>query len=245
MKNKVYGIHAVQAMIERHPEQILVIYLQSGRQDQRIQQLVTMAAEVDLRVEVRDKKFLDNLASQHQGVLAEIKVDQKTYHENDLSALLQEAEGRILILVLDGVTDPHNLGAVLRTADAAGVTAVLAPKDHAVGITPVVRKIACGAAESVPFIQVTNLARTLRFLQEQQIWIYGTDDQAKETLYQQDLSGNVALVMGAEDQGMRRLTREHCDYLISLPMAGQVSSLNVSVAAGICLFEVVRQRMKI
>jgi 23S rRNA (guanosine2251-2'-O)-methyltransferase len=146
------------------------------------------------------------------------------------------------LLVLDGVQDPHNLGACLRSADAAGVDAVIVPKDKAAGLTPVVRKVACGAAENVPFFQVTNLARTLRDLQERGIWLIGAAGEAESSLYQADLRGPLALVMGAEEQGMRRLTREHCDVLVNIPMAGSVESLNVSVATGICLFEAVRQR---
>jgi 23S rRNA (guanosine2251-2'-O)-methyltransferase len=155
---------------------------------------------------------------------------------------LIERADKPLLLVLDGVTDPHNLGACLRSADAAGVTAVIVPKDNAASITPVVRKVACGAAEVVPFIQVTNLARTLKQLQDARVWIVGTTGEADESLYQQDLKGPIAIVMGAEGAGMRRLTKEHCDFLVKLPMAGSVSSLNVSVATGICLFEAVRQR---
>ena len=164
------------------------------------------------------------------------------YNENDLYDLLDQLEDTPFLLVLDGVTDPHNLGACLRTADAAGIQAVIAPKDNAAGLTPTARKVASGAAETVPFIPVTNLARTLDNLKERGIWLTGTSDKASQNLYQADLKGPMALVMGAEGAGIRRLTEERCDFLVSIPMQGQVSSLNVSVATGVCLYEALRQR---
>jgi 23S rRNA (guanosine2251-2'-O)-methyltransferase len=163
--------------------------------------------------------------------------------EKHLPDILDGIEGTPLVLILDGVTDPHNLGACLRTADAAGAHVVIAPKDKSAPLNATAAKVACGAAEAVPYIQVTNLARTMKELQERGIWIIGTAGEAQQSLYQHDLKGPIAIVMGAEGQGMRRLTREHCDFLANLPMAGEVSSLNVSVATGVCLFEVVRQRM--
>jgi 23S rRNA (guanosine2251-2'-O)-methyltransferase len=159
-----------------------------------------------------------------------------------LDELLERTEGPPLILVLDGVTDPHNLGACLRTADAAGALAVIVPKDKSATLTPVVRKVACGAAEVIPLVAVTNLARTLEKLQQRGLWVVGTAGEAEQEIYQQDLTGPLVMIMGAEGKGMRRLTREHCDFLVKLPMAGSVSSLNVSVATGVCLFEAVRQR---
>ena len=244
MKNIIYGIHAVQSTLENNAAQIKVLFVQQGREDKRLQKILTLAKKNDISVQHADKKTLEKMVAQHQGVVAEVVAQQlqQRYHENDLLKLVDAIEGAKLILVLDGVTDPHNLGAILRTADAAGVHLVISPKDRAVGITPVVCKVAAGAAETVPFIQVTNLARTMQQLQELGVWFYGTDDQAVQSLYQHDLTGNIALVMGAEGEGMRRLTREHCDYLVSLPMAGQVSSLNVSVATGVCLFEIMRQK---
>lgn len=242
MKNYIYGIHAVHAALKNNPSQIKVIYVQQGKPDKRVKELLDIAAAETISVQSIDKKRLDSLAEHHQGILAET-IPPKGYRENDLPDLLDNIQGSALILILDGITDPHNLGAILRSAEAAGVHAVIAPKDNAVGITPVVRKVASGAAEVVPFFQITNLARTMLMLQERGIWIYGTDDQAQQTLYQHDLTGNIAIVMGSEDKGMRRLTREHCDHLVKLPMAGQVSSLNVSVATGVCLFEAVRQRI--
>ena len=162
--------------------------------------------------------------------------------EDFLSDLLQAARKDILLLILDGVQDPHNLGAILRTAEAAGVHAVLSPKDRSVPVTEVVRRVACGGAERVPFVRVTNLARTMRQLKEAGIWIVGTDDKAVESLYERKLTGPLAIVMGSEGKGMRRLTSEHCDFIVKIPMLGEISSLNVSVAAGVCLFEVARQR---
>ena len=178
----------------------------------------------------------------HQGIIARTH-PLKELNENDLDHILQQQSSPLLV-VLDGITDPHNLGACLRTADAAGVSAVIVPKDKSAQLNSTARKVACGAAENVPLIRVTNLSRTLRELQQQHnIWVIGTAGEATETLYQTKLTGPLALVMGAEGEGMRRLTREHCDQLISIPMAGTVSSLNVSVATGVCLFEIVRQRL--
>lgn len=241
-QNLIFGLHAVQAVLNTNPARIKVIYVQSDRQDERMQEVLQLAKKAHLSIQHVTKKHLDQLDATHQGIAAEV-TKQQAYNENDLEELLNQTTTPVLLLILDGVTDPHNLGACLRSADAAGVHAVIAPKDKAVGLTPVVHKVACGAAEIVPFVQVTNLARTMAMLQERGIWLYGTDDQAEQSLYQQDLTGNVAIVMGAEGEGLRRLTREHCDYLVSLPMQGTVSSLNVSVASGVCLFEVVRQRM--
>jgi 23S rRNA (guanosine2251-2'-O)-methyltransferase len=168
--------------------------------------------------------------------------DNTLAREADLWAHLEALDHPPLVLVLDGVTDPHNLGACLRSADAAGVDAVILPKDKSASVTPVVRKVACGAAETVPLHAATNLARVLKGLKERGIWLYGAAGEARSSLYAQDLTGPAALVLGSEGAGLRRLTREHCDFLVHLPMAGAVSSLNVSVATGVCLFEVVRQR---
>lgn len=241
MKNDfVYGIHAVAALLERSPERIDSLLVLEGRSDQRMQQLLHAAERAQIRIERASRDDLDKYEVKHQGVIARLARNFE-YREADLKQLIERADNPLL-LILDGVTDPHNLGACLRSADAAGVDIVIAPKDNAASLTPVVRKVACGAAEAVPFVQVTNLARTLRDLQEWGVWIVGTAGEADTVIYDQDLKGPIAIAMGAEGSGLRRLTREHCDFLVKLPMAGSVSSLNVSVATGICLFEVVRQR---
>jgi 23S rRNA (guanosine2251-2'-O)-methyltransferase len=240
----VYGIHAVTALLKKTPESITHLYLLEKRRDAPVQALLAHADVADIPVEWLSRHQLDQMASgqNHQGVIAQSRVSNQHYTEADLPQLISQSKTPAFFLILDGVQDPHNLGACLRTADAAGVQAVIAPKDHSVGLTPVVRKVACGAAENVPFIAVTNLARTLRTLQEEGVWLFGADDEAKSSLYETDLRGPIGLVLGAEGKGLRRLTKEHCDSLISIPMAGSVSSLNVSVATGICLFEAVRQR---
>ncbi len=241
MKNDfVYGIHAVAALIERSPERIESLQVLEGRSDQRMQKLLHTAEKTQMRIARVSRDALDKYEVKHQGIVA-LLANNFEYRETDLKQLIGRAE-KPLILILDGVTDPHNLGACLRSADAAGVDVVIAPKDNAASLTPVVRKVACGAAEVVPFVQVTNLARTLRELKEWGVWIVGTAGEADTLIYDQDLAGPIAIAMGAEGSGLRRLTREHCDFLVKLPMAGSVSSLNVSVATGICLFEAVRQR---
>jgi len=238
----VFGIHAVTNLLKRSPERVREVYLQQGRDDEKLQTLFSLAKKNSIHVQVVKKHFLEEKAQgNHQGVAARAKPVQAK-GENELLAQLDALEGAPLLLVLDTITDPHNLGACLRTADAAGVHAVIAPKDKAVGITATVSKVACGAAESVPFYQVTNLARTLKELQDRGIWLFGTAGEASESVYKSDLKGPIAIVMGAEGKGLRRLTREACDHLIHIPMAGDVSSLNVSVATGVCLFEAVRQR---
>lgn len=241
MADWIYGMHAVGALLTRAPERIERLLVQEARHDQRMTELLAPAEAAGISIERAPRSALDDYASgQHQGIVARLHADFE-YREADLEALLARVP-QPLLLVLDGITDPHNLGACLRSADAAGVTAVIAPRDRAVGLTPAVRKVACGAAEVIPFVQVTNLARTLKWLQQQGVWTVGTAGEADLDLYEQNLTGPVALVMGAEGSGLRRLTREHCDFLVKLPMAGSVSSLNVSVATGVCLFEAVRQR---
>ena len=236
----VFGIHAVAALLARSPERIALLQVVEGRADQRMRQLLADAERSGVAIQRVDRAELDKSDVRHQGVIAQL-VHQIEYSEADLATIVQRNKNPLL-LILDGVTDPHNLGACLRSADAAGVVAVIAPRDNAASLTPVVRKVACGAAEVIPFIQVTNLARTLKALQEMGVWIVGTAGEADTLLYEQDLSGPIALAMGAEGSGLRRLTREYCDFLVKLPMAGSVSSLNVSVATGVCLFEAVRQR---
>jgi 23S rRNA (guanosine2251-2'-O)-methyltransferase len=195
-----------------------------------------------VKVSTRDVQELDRLASgeRHQGVCVQMR-SAGVLGEGALDDLLEKVKAPLL-LVLDGVQDPHNLGACLRTADAAGVAAVIVPRDRAAGLSPVVRKVASGAAETIPLIQVVNLARTLRWLKEREIWIVGTDDEAPKSLFETSLTGPLALVLGAEGQGLRRLTKENCDALISIPMKGVVESLNVSVATGVVLYEALRQR---
>lgn len=243
--NVAYGIHAVRALLTRHPQRIRRVWVAEGRESAaRLQELRTLALQAGVDVAVSDHAELDRLADgeRHQGAVAEIVPqagDPETQLEEALEAL---GDAPPLLLVLDGVTDPHNLGACMRSADAAGVAAVIVPRDRAAGVTPVVRKVAAGAAESVPLIAVVNLARTLRELKDRGLRLVGTADDATRTIFDVDLSGPTVLVMGAEGEGMRRLTREACDELVSIPMAGAVESLNVSVATGVTLFEAVRQR---
>jgi 23S rRNA (guanosine2251-2'-O)-methyltransferase len=239
----VFGIHAVSNVLKRSPERIKEMYVQQGRDDERLQTLFALAKEQGIHIQVVKKHFLDeNAEGNHQGVALKAKPVQ-VKNEHELYAQLDKLDEPAFLLILDSITDPHNLGACLRTADAAGVHAVIAPKDKAVGINATVSKVACGAAETVPFYQVTNLARTMKELQDRGIWLYGTAGEASESVYKTDLKGPIAIAMGAEGKGLRRLTRESCDHLINVPMAGDVSSLNVSVAAGVCLFEAVRQRI--
>jgi len=241
-----YGIHAVRVMLSRSPQRVRRVLVGAGRDAGRLAELKGLAERAGVQVASADAGLLDKLADggRHQGVVAEIVPRASSDPETQLEQALEAAQGPLLLLVLDGVQDPHNLGACLRSADAAGVCAVIAPRDRAAGLTPVARKVAAGAAETVPFVAVVNLARTLRELQERDVWLVGTDDSADKTLYDVDLTGPIALVMGSEGEGMRRLTRECCDQLVSIPMAGAVESLNVSVATGVTLFEAVRQRRK-
>tara|TARA_R110001599_G_scaffold54848_18_gene152270 strand:- start:50 stop:790 length:741 start_codon:yes stop_codon:yes gene_type:complete len=240
----IYGLHTVQALLENEPERVLELQALSTREDARLNPIVQMARQLGLTVAFRDRSALDQLAEggRHQGVVARVR-ERQPGDDNDLAELLDGLTEPALLLILDAVTDPHNLGACLRTAEAAGVHAVVAPRDKAAGLTPVVRKVACGAAELVPFMQVTNLARTLKQLKERGVWVVGTslEDGAKP-FFDTDLKAPVAIVMGAEGSGLRRLTAELCDHLAYIPMAGQIESLNVSVATGVALFEAVRQR---
>jgi len=240
----IAGIHAVRSALGHGAGQVHEILVDAGRKDRRLAPLLAQARELGVPIQRVERSQLDRLAPgiNHQGILARAETPAAG-SESDLDALLTALDVPPLLLVLDGVTDPHNLGACLRTADAAGVHAVITPRDKSVGLTPSVCKVASGAAGSVPFIQVTNLARTLRHLQEHhRIFLVGTAGEAQQTLYQADLTGPLGVVMGAEGRGMRRLTREHCDLLVSLPMLGCVESLNVSVATGVCLYEAQRQR---
>lgn len=243
-----FGIHAVESVLNNDAKRVKEVCILKGRNDQRIQRLVELAKTQNIRIQFQDKPSFERLLSKsnlnqvkHQGVVAVCQM-MESRNEGDLEQIIDQLETPALFLILDGITDPHNLGACLRTADAAGVQAVIAPKDKSATLTSTAIKIACGAAETVPFIQVTNLARTLKYLQQRGIWIIGTAGEATQDIYQANLTGPMALVMGAEGDGMRRLTRETCDDLIKIPMLGSVSSLNVSVATGVCLFEMVRQR---
>lgn len=243
----VFGIHAISALIKLAPERFIEIWFLKGREDDRMLPIINLAKKYGVSIQYMHRKSLDEKSEgeQHQGVIARVKPG-KVFTENDLIDIVESAKAKDVppfLLILDGVTDPHNLGACLRNADAAGVQAIVVPKDNAARITATVRKVAVGAAETIPLVQVTNLTRSIKALQEMGVWVVGTAGEATQSLYDCKLTGPMALVMGAEGKGMRRLTRETCDELVKLPMAGDVSSLNVSVASGICLFEIVRQRL--
>ena len=237
----LFGFHAVGVRLKTAPRSIIEIYFEPTRRDARMRQFIEKAQEAGVRLIEADGMRLAKLAGSHghQGVAARVEPLAQTHSLDDL---LDTIEGPPLLLVLDGVTDPHNLGACLRVADGAGAHAVIAPKDHAVGINATVAKVASGASETVPYFMVTNLARTLNELKERSIWCIGTSDGTTKTIYQADLKAPVALVMGAEGEGMRQLTRKTCDELVGIPMRGAVESLNVSVASGVCLYEALRQR---
>lgn len=241
----IYGFHAVSVRLKTHPKSVIEVYVDPSRRDARMRQFLEKAVQADVRIIEADGLRLTKLCANHahQGVVALAHVLEV---QNSLDELLENLpqEQSPLLLLLDGVTDPHNLGACLRVADGAGAHAVIAPKDHAVGINATVSKVASGAAETVPYFMVTNLVRTIGELKERLIRVVGACDEAPNSLYQSDLRGPTALVLGAEGSGLRHLTRKSCDALISIPMHGSVESLNVSVASGICLYEAVRQRTK-
>jgi len=240
----VAGVHAVRSALKFGRERINEIFYDATRKDRRLNAVLDDAKKLGIPLTASDKKTVEKLAgsANHQGVVISTQAPT-AQTEDDLDNLLNSLDHPPLLLVLDGVTDPHNLGACLRTADGAGVDAVIAPKDKSVGLTPVAVKVSSGAAETVPFVQVTNLARTLRHLQDDfRIFVVGATGETDLELYQADLTGALALVMGAEGEGMRRLTAEQCDQVVRLPMQGQVESLNVSVATGVTLYEAVRQR---
>jgi 23S rRNA (guanosine2251-2'-O)-methyltransferase len=243
MKTTLNGIHAVQSALESDVDNVIQIWIAESKRNQRVVNLARQAQKHGLILHKASMNQLDKLAKsrKHQGIVAEYNAP-KAWNDDELFNLLSELEEPALLLILDGVTDPHNLGACLRTAEGAGVHAVIAPKDKAAGLTPTARKVASGAAETIPFVQVTNLVRTIDLLKDAGVWVTGTSDTATENIYAGDYKTPTALVMGSEGKGLRRLTEEHCDHLISIPMAGNVSSLNVSVATGVCLYEVVRQR---
>ncbi len=237
----LFGFHAVGVRLKTAPKSVLELHVDVTRRDQRMRQFLQRVAETGVKLVETDDDRLQKLcgSTRHQGVVARVDPLAQSHSVDDT---LDAVEGPPLLLVLDGVTDPHNLGACLRVADGAGAHAVVAPKDHAVGLNATVAKVASGAADTVPYFMVTNLARTLGELKERDIFIIGTSDDAEKTLYDVDLTGPVAFVLGAEDTGMRQLTRKNCDLLVSLPMRGAVESLNVSVASGVCLYEALRQR---
>ena len=237
----IFGFHAVGARLRTRPESVREIYVDAKRDDKRMQALQEIAKGKELRVMAVDGKRLDGMCgtTRHQGVVAMVEPTQLPQFVDDVLEALTVPP---LLLLLDGVTDPHNLGACLRVADAAGAHAVIAPKDRSVGLTAAAMKVASGAAESLPYITVTNLARTLRDLKDRDIWVVGADEGGTTTLFEATLAGPLAWVLGAEGEGLRRLTRENCDQIVSIPMFGAVESLNVSVASGVCLFEARRQR---
>ena len=239
----LFGFHAVTVRLKTTPASVLEIHIDATRRDQRMRQFIERATALGARLIDSDDDRLQKICGthRHQGVVARVEAVQQSHSLDDT---LDGVSGDPLLLVLDGITDPHNLGACLRVADGAGAHAVIAPKDHAVGVNATVAKVASGAAESVPYFMVTNLARTLNELKERGIRVIGTSDDAEKSLYDIDLSGPVALVLGAEGSGMRQLTSRTCDELVSLPMRGAVESLNVSVASGVCLYEALRQREK-
>ena len=240
----IYGFHAVKTVIQSRPKDVMQLYIQLGRNDHRLIEMVTLAESFSIPCDTLPKIKLQEMVGDehlHQGVIAKCR-PLTAWSEKDLMDHVENSTDRVILLVLDGVQDPHNLGACLRSANAFGVTAVIAPKDRAVALTEVVRKVSCGAADQTPFIAVTNLNRTLKQLQKIGVWLVGLDSEATMGLADVDLKGNIGIVMGGEGQGLRRLTREVCDYLAQIPMLGTVESLNVSVATGVTLYETQRQR---
>ncbi|MGR8981344.1 MAG: 23S rRNA (guanosine(2251)-2'-O)-methyltransferase RlmB [Gammaproteobacteria bacterium] len=241
---KLYGLHAVQAALDYSPKTIQKAWIDSHRQDKRLTGAVEDLLSLGVEPEKTDRKKLDRLSegNSHQGIVIEVEMPGEQ-PEHQLKEAVENMSETALFLVLDNVQDPHNLGACLRTADATGAHGVIITKDKAVGITPTVCKVASGAAETVPVYQVTNLARTLRWLKEQGIWVMGAAGEGSQSVFETDFTVPLALVIGAEGKGLRRLTREQCDVLVSLPMLGQVESLNLAVATGALLYETVRQRL--
>lgn len=239
----LFGIHSIEAALTHDPTNILELYFELDSQNARIKELSDRARDLGLKPHARPREALDRMTggARHQGAVARYRAPPPR-SEGDLAPLIEQAGRDALLLVLDGITDPHNLGACLRSAEAAGVTAVIVPKDKAAGITPTVRRASSGAADRVAFFAVTNLARTLKAIKQQGVWLVGLDGESKQDLYSIDFKGPIAIVMGSEGEGMRRLTSESCDFLARIPMRGDVESLNVSVATGVVLFEALRQR---
>ena len=241
---RVFGLHAVGSLLQRDPARVSVLLALESRADTRMAEVLQLAEKAKVPVRRVSRRELDELVAgvSHQGVVAETGVAPGGLGEKELPAFLEALGRSAFLLILDGVQDPHNLGACLRSANAAGVDVVIVPRDRSAPLNATARKVACGAAESLPVVRVTNLARTLRSIREAGVWVYGATGEAESTLYEADLCGPLAVVLGGEGRGLRRLTREHCDGLLSIPMTGSISSLNVSVAAGIFLFEARRQR---
>jgi len=241
---KIFGVHAAQSALDYSPEKIKQAWVDQKRQDDRLQGLIKGLGKKNIGIQKSDRKQLDNLSkgANHQGIILEVEIPAMR-SENDLKEAVEKSKQVPFWLILDHIQDPHNLGACLRTADAVGVQGVIVTKDQAVGITPTVCKVASGAAETVPVYQVTNISRTISWLKEQDIWVVGAAGEADKTIYETDINMPLALVMGAEEKGMRRLTREQCDFLVKIPMQGSVDSLNVSVAAGVLMYEAYRQRL--
>jgi 23S rRNA (guanosine2251-2'-O)-methyltransferase len=241
--SKLFGLHSVQAALAYSPKKITQAWVDSGRQDKRLTQLIDELTDLGIVAEKTERKKLDRFAegNNHQGIVIEVELPAER-SEQDLKTAVEHLTDAAFFLVLDNVQDPHNLGACLRTADAAGVHGVIITKDNATGITPTVCKVASGAAETMPVYVVTNLARTLRWLKDNGVWVMGAAGETSQTVYQADLTVPLALVVGAEGKGLRRLTKEQCDSLLAIPMLGQVESLNLSVATGVLLYETVRQR---
>lgn len=239
----VYGLHAVSALLANPHRMIKKLFINQDRVDKRLHEFLVKAEKAHIDIEKLSAQKMNQRFAEltHQGIVA-LASSLPEYGESDLVNLLEASKKPALVLILDGITDPHNLGACLRSADATGVDFVVIPKDKSAGITPTVSKVACGATESIPLVRVTNLVRAMDILKQQGVWIYGAAGEADHSLYQTDCSGTIAIAMGAEGEGLRRLTREHCDGLFSLPMLGSVESLNVSVATGVSLYEVIRQR---
>jgi len=237
------GVHSVDSAVSNTPGQVRTVRVAEECHNPRVRELVSRARKLGIPVEVEPRALLERRSDgqRHQDIVAEF-AGENLLSEKDLDGVLEAIEGLPLLLVLDGIQDPHNLGACLRTAEAAGVHAVILPKDRSAGLSPVARRAASGAAEVLPILIVTNLARVLRHLKDKGVWLLGTSDQAEQSLYEAGLTGAMALVLGSEEKGMRRLTSELCDFLVRIPMHGSVSSLNVSVATGVCLFEMKRQR---
>jgi len=243
--SKIFGIHAVQAALDYSADKINKVWIDRQRQDKKHLAFIEQIQRLSITFEKTDRKRLDKMADgkNHQGIVAEVEIPS-VHSENELKHRVKALSETAFFLILDQVQDPHNLGACLRTADAAGVHGIIITKDNSSGITPVVCKVASGAAETVPVYQVTNLARTCRWLKEQNIWLMGATGDTEQSVFSADLTIPLALIMGTEGTGMRRLTQQQCDFLVKIPMLGQVESLNVSVAAGIMMYEVVKQRME-